>query len=248
MSRSVKRDIYHAGNGLSSGPAIRRHDVTVRFGWFSIPPEVYEVRNRLVVKGARQNNLRDVSVELPKDALIVFTGVSGSVKSGLAYDTIFAEGQRRYVDSLSSSARQFLGQLDKPDVDAVEGMSPAIAIDQKTSSRNPRSTVGTITEVNDHLRPLYARIGHPHCPECGEPTDTAAHRRPAADEDEGTRFHVLAPVVRDRNGEHAEVFRRLSADGFSRVRVDGAVLAPATRPLWTSAGSARSMWSWTGRP
>ncbi|MFF0114429.1 excinuclease ABC subunit UvrA [Streptomyces prasinus] len=189
--------------------------------------------HRIVVKGARQNNLRDVSVELPRDALIVFTGVSGSGKSSLAFDTIFAEGQRRYVESLSAYARQFLGQLDKPDVDAVEGLSPAIAIEQKTSSRNPRSTVGTITEVYDRLRLLYARIGHPHCPECGEPVSRQTPQRIVdllLDEDDGTRFQVLAPVVRDRKGEHAEVFRRLSADGFSRVRVDGTVLALATPP------------------
>ncbi|GGT77526.1 excinuclease ABC subunit UvrA [Streptomyces coeruleorubidus] len=189
--------------------------------------------NRIVIKGARQHNLRDVSVDLPRDALIVFTGVSGSGKSSLAFDTIFAEGQRRYVESLSAYARQFLGQLDKPDVDAVEGLSPAIAIDQKTSSRNPRSTVGTITEVYDHLRLLYARIGHPHCPTCGEPVSRQTPQRIVdllLDEDEGTRFQVLAPVVRDRKGEHAEVFRQLSADGYSRVRVDGTVLALATPP------------------
>lgn len=180
-----------------------------------------------MVKGARQNNLRDVSVELPRDGITVFTGVSGSGKSSLAFDTIFAEGQRRYVESLSAYARQFLGQLDKPDVDAIEGLSPAIAIDQKTSSRNPRSTVGTITEVYDHLRLLYARIGRPHCPECGE----AVRRQTPQDivdrltsEPEGTRFQVLAPVVRARKGEHAEVFRQLSGDGFSRVRIDGKVV------------------------
>lgn len=191
------------------------------------------MRNRLVVKGARQNNLRDVSVELPRDTLIVFSGVSGSGKSSLAFDTIFAEGQRRYIESLSAYARQFLGQIDKPDVDAVEGLSPAIAIDQKTSSRNPRSTVGTITEVYDHLRLLYARIGHPHCPECGEPVSRQTPQRIVdllLDEDEGTRFQVLAPVVRGRKGEHVEIFRQLSADGFSRVRVDGTVLALTTPP------------------
>lgn len=188
------------------------------------------MRNRLIVKGARQHNLRDVSVELPRDTLIVFTGVSGSGKSSLAFDTIFSEGQRRYVESLSAYARQFLGQLDKPDVDAVEGLSPAIAIDQKTSSRNPRSTVGTITEVYDHLRLLYARIGHPHCPECGKPVSRQTPQHIVdllLDEDEGTRFQVLAPIVRDRKGEHAEVLRQLSADGFSRARVDGTVLALA---------------------
>ncbi|PVE09172.1 excinuclease ABC subunit A [Streptomyces scopuliridis RB72] len=174
-----------------------------------------------------------MSVELPRDALIVFTGVSGSGKSSLAFDTIFAEGQRRYVESLSAYARQFLGQLDKPDVDAIEGLSPAIAIDQKTSSRNPRSTVGTITEVYDHLRLLYARIGHPHCPECGEPVSRQTPQRIVdllLDEEEGTRFQVLAPIVRDRKGEHTEVFRQLSADGFSRVRVDGTVFSLATPP------------------
>ncbi|MER5987070.1 excinuclease ABC subunit UvrA [Streptomyces sp. NPDC001787] len=191
------------------------------------------MRNRLVIKGARQHNLRDVSVELPRDALIVFTGVSGSGKSSLAFDTIFAEGQRRYIESLSAYARQFLGQLDKPDVDAIEGLSPAIAIDQKTSSRNPRSTVGTVTEVYDHLRLLYARIGRPHCPECGEPVSRQTPQRIVdllLDENEGTRFQVLAPVVRDRKGEHAEIFRQLSADGFSRVRVDGTVFALTTPP------------------
>ncbi|GAB2905245.1 excinuclease ABC subunit UvrA [Streptomyces mayteni] len=197
--------------------------------------------NQLVVKGARQHNLRDVSVELPRDALIVFTGVSGSGKSSLAFDTIFAEGQRRYVESLSAYARQFLGQLDKPDVDAIEGLSPAIAIDQKTSSRNPRSTVGTVTEVYDHLRLLYARIGRPHCPECGEQVSRQTPQRivdrllaEAAGPDTvggtGARFLLLAPVVRDRKGEHAEVFRQLSADGFSRVRVDGRILPLATPP------------------
>ncbi len=179
------------------------------------------MKDRLVVKGARQHNLRDISVELPRDSLIVFTGVSGSGKSSLAFDTIFAEGQRRYVESLSSYARQFLGQLDKPDVDVIEGLSPAIAIDQKTTGRNPRSTVGTITEVYDHLRLLYARVGRPHCPECGEPVSRQTPQRIVdrlLAKGEGVRIQVLAPVVRDRKGEHAEVFRQLTADGFSRVR------------------------------
>ncbi|MFD5749102.1 excinuclease ABC subunit UvrA [Streptomyces sp. NPDC127033] len=188
--------------------------------------------DRLVIKGARQHNLRDVSVDLPRDALIVFTGVSGSGKSSLAFDTIFAEGQRRYVESLSAYARQFLGQLDKPDVDSVEGISPSIPIDQKTTGRNPRSTVGTLTEVYDFLRLLYARVGRPHCPECGEPITRQTPQR-IVDRllayDEGVRLQVLAPVVRDRKGEHADVFRQLTADGFSRVRVDGTVL-PLTRP------------------
>lgn len=172
-------------------------------------------------------------MEFPRDSLIVFTGVSGSGKSSLAFDTIFAEGQRRYVESLSAYARQFLGQLDKPDVDAIEGLSPAIAIDQKTTGRSPRSTVGTITEVYDHLRLLYARIGRPHCPECGEPVSRQTPQRIVdhlLEHPEGTRFQLLAPVVRDRKGEHSEVFRQLSADGFSRVRVDGTVLSLTAPP------------------
>ncbi|MGO4956398.1 excinuclease ABC subunit UvrA [Luteococcus sp. Sow4_B9] len=184
------------------------------------------MNDRLVVRGARAHNLRNVSLDLPRDALIVFSGLSGSGKSSLAFDTIFAEGQRRYVESLSAYARMFLGQMDKPDVDFIEGLSPAVSIDQKSTSRNPRSTVGTITEVYDYLRLMYARIGHPHCPECGEPI---SRQTPQQIVDrlmalpEGTRFQVLAPVVRGRKGEHADLFRQLSADGYSRVRVDGTV-------------------------
>ena len=183
---------------------------------------------RLVVRGAREHNLKDVSLDLPRDALIVFTGLSGSGKSSLAFDTIFAEGQRRYVESLSSYARQFLGQMDKPDVDFIEGLSPAVSIDQKSTSRNPRSTVGTITEVYDYLRLLYARIGVPHCPVCGS---VIARQTPqqivdqVLDLPEGTRFQVLAPVVRERKGEYADLFRQLQAQGYSRVRVDGVVVA-----------------------
>ncbi|MEU3855147.1 excinuclease ABC subunit UvrA [Streptomyces sp. NPDC029554] len=190
--------------------------------------------DRIIVKGARQHNLKGVSVELPRNSLVVFTGVSGSGKSSLAFDTIFAEGQRRYVESLSSYARQFLGQLDKPDVDMIEGLSPAIAIDQKTTGRNPRSTVGTITEVYDHLRLLYARIGRPHCPECGEEITRQSPQR-IVDQllcsNEGTRFLVLAPVVRDRKGEHVELFDQLRADGFSRVLVDGKVFPLSSPPI-----------------
>ncbi|GAB2645508.1 excinuclease ABC subunit UvrA [Kribbella swartbergensis] len=180
--------------------------------------------DRLIVRGAREHNLKDVSVDLPRDALIVFTGLSGSGKSSLAFDTIFAEGQRRYVESLSAYARQFLGQMDKPDVDFIEGLSPAVSIDQKSTSRNPRSTVGTITEVYDYLRLLFARAGRPHCPECGEPI---ARQTPqqivdrVLELDEGTRFQVLAPVVRGRKGEYVDLFRQLSGQGFSRARVDG---------------------------
>jgi len=184
------------------------------------------VSDRLLVRGAREHNLKDVSLDLPRDALIVFTGLSGSGKSSLAFDTIFAEGQRRYVESLSAYARQFLGQLDKPDVDFIEGLSPAVSIDQKSTSRNPRSTVGTITEVYDYLRLLYARIGRPHCPECGSPI---ARQSPQMIVDrllelaEGTRFAVLSPVVRERKGEYVDLFRQLQAQGYARVRVDGVV-------------------------
>ncbi|MGA0979843.1 MAG: excinuclease ABC subunit UvrA [Candidatus Nanopelagicales bacterium] len=182
--------------------------------------------DRLIVRGAREHNLRDVSLDLPRDALIVFTGLSGSGKSSLAFDTIFAEGQRRYVESLSAYARQFLGQMDKPDVDFIEGLSPAVSIDQKSTSRNPRSTVGTITEVYDYLRLLFARIGKPHCPECGKPI---ARQTPGQIVDrllelpEGTRFQVLSPVVRERKGEYADLFRQLQSQGYARVRVDGVV-------------------------
>ena len=180
--------------------------------------------DRLVVRGAREHNLQDVSLDLPRDKLIVFTGLSGSGKSSLAFDTIYAEGQRRYVESLSAYARQFLGQMDKPDVDFIEGLSPAISIDQKSASRNPRSTVGTITEVYDYLRLLYARIGHPHCPNCGRPV---ARQTPQQIVDrvlelpEGTRFQVLAPVVRGRKGEYSTLLDDLAKQGFARVRVDG---------------------------
>ena len=183
--------------------------------------------DRLVVRGAREHNLKDVSLDLPRDAMIVFTGLSGSGKSSLAFDTIFAEGQRRYVESLSAYARQFLGQLDKPDVDFIDGLSPAVSIDQKSASRNPRSTVGTITEVYDYLRLLFARIGRPHCPLCGRPI---ARQSPQQIVDrvlelaEGTRFGVLAPVVRGRKGEYGELLRELQTKGYSRARVDGMVI------------------------
>jgi excinuclease ABC subunit A len=180
----------------------------------------------LIIKGAREHNLKDVSLELPRDSLIVFTGLSGSGKSSLAFDTIFAEGQRRYVESLSAYARQFLGQMDKPDVDFIEGLSPAVSIDQKSTSRNPRSTVGTITEVYDYLRLLYARAGRPHCPQCGRPIGRQTPQS-IVDQvlrlEEGSRFQVLAPVVRERKGEYADLFRTLRSQGYSRARVDGVV-------------------------
>jgi excinuclease ABC subunit A len=182
------------------------------------------VHDRLVVRGAREHNLKDVSLDLPRDSLIVFTGLSGSGKSSLAFDTIFAEGQRRYVESLSAYARQFLGQMDKPDVDFIEGLSPAVSIDQKSTSKNPRSTVGTITEVYDYLRLLYARIGKPHCPECGRAISRQSPQQivdRVLELAEGTRFQVLAPVVRGRKGEYAELFRELQGKGFSRALVDG---------------------------
>ncbi|MFU8853499.1 excinuclease ABC subunit UvrA [Micromonospora sp. SL1-18] len=188
--------------------------------------------DRLIIRGAREHNLRDVSLDLPRDALIVFTGLSGSGKSSLAFDTIFAEGQRRYVESLSSYARQFLGQMDKPDVDFIEGLSPAVSIDQKSTSRNPRSTVGTITEVYDYLRLLFARVGEPHCPVCGE---RISRQTPQQIVDrvlamaEGTRFMVLAPVVRGRKGEYVDLFAELQAKGYARARVDG-VVHPLTEP------------------
>jgi excinuclease ABC subunit A len=179
---------------------------------------------RIVISGAREHNLKDVDVELPRDALIVITGLSGSGKSSLAFDTIYAEGQRRYVESLSSYARQFLGLMEKPDVDSIEGLSPAISIDQKTTSRNPRSTVGTVTEIHDYLRLLWARIGVPHCPECGAEI-TGQTQEQIVDRlmtlEEGTKFIVMAPVVRGRKGEYGKLFEQFRLEGYSRVKVNG---------------------------
>ena len=183
--------------------------------------------DKLIVRGAREHNLKNVSIELPRNALIVFTGLSGSGKSSLAFDTIFAEGQRRYVESLSAYARQFLGQMDKPDVDFIEGLSPAVSIDQKSTNRNPRSTVGTITEVYDYLRLLFARAGRPHCPTCGKAVTRQSPQQivdqiltmPAT-----TKFQVLAPIVRSRKGEFVDLFADLITQGFSRARVDGEVI------------------------
>jgi excinuclease ABC subunit A len=185
------------------------------------------VADRLVVRGAREHNLKDVSIDLPRDAMIVFTGLSGSGKSSLAFDTIFAEGQRRYVESLSAYARQFLGQMDKPDVDFIDGLSPAVSIDQKAASRNPRSTVGTITEVYDYLRLLFARVGKPHCPLCGRPIARQSPQQivdRVLELEEGTKFQVLAPVVRGRKGEYGELLKELQTKGYSRARVDGTVV------------------------
>ena len=189
--------------------------------------------DKLVVRGAREHNLKNVSIELPRDSLVVFTGLSGSGKSSLAFDTIFAEGQRRYVESLSAYARQFLGQMDKPDVDFIEGLSPAVSIDQKSTNRNPRSTVGTITEVYDYLRLLFARAGRPHCPNCGK---AVTRQSPQQIVDQilelppTTKFQVLAPVIRARKGEFVELFSDLITQGYSRARVDGEVIQLSDAP------------------
>ena len=184
------------------------------------------MQDHIFVKGARENNLKNIDVTIPRDKLVVVTGLSGSGKSSLAFDTIYAEGQRRYVESLSSYARMFLGQMDKPDVDYIDGLSPAISIDQKTTSRNPRSTVGTVTEIYDYFRLLWARVGTPHCPQCGKEI-----RQQTVDQiidqilalPEGTRIQVMAPVVRGRKGEHTKVLEDARRSGFSRVRVDGSL-------------------------
>ena len=192
----------------------------------------------LVIRGAREHNLQNVSLELPRDRLIVFTGLSGSGKSSLAFDTIYAEGQRRYVESLSSYARQFLGQMDKPDVDFIEGLSPAISIDQKSASRNPRSTVGTITEVYDYLRLLYARIGLPHCPKCGRLVTRQSPQQivdRVMDLPDGSRFHVLAPVVRARKGEYDTLLDELASQGYARARIDGTLVELGGREKHTLA-------------
>ena len=180
--------------------------------------------NKIIIKGAREHNLKNIDLEIPRDSLVVMTGVSGSGKSSLAFDTIYADGQRRYVESLSSYARMFLGQMEKPDVDSIEGLSPAISIDQKTTSKNPRSTVGTVTEIYDYLRLLYARIGIPHCPECGREI-----KQQTIDQivdkimlyPEGTKIQILAPIVRGRKGEHTKEFERARKSGYVRVRADG---------------------------
>src|SRR6187401_3181441 len=180
--------------------------------------------DELIVHGAREHNLKDIDVRLPRNSLVCITGLSGSGKSSLSFDTIYAEGQRRYVESLSAYARQFLQMMEKPDVDSIDGLSPAISIDQKTTSRNPRSTVGTVTEIYDYLRLLYARVGRPHCPICGRPIagqsiDSIVEQILALPA--GTRFTVNAPIVRDRKGEFRDRFDELRNEGFTRVKVDG---------------------------
>ena len=184
------------------------------------------MQETIFIKGARENNLKNIDVEIPRDKLVVITGLSGSGKSSLAFDTIYAEGQRRYVESLSSYARMFLGQMDKPDVDYIDGLSPAISIDQKTTSKNPRSTVGTVTEIYDYLRLLWARIGVPHCPKCGKEI-----RQQSIDQivdqimalPEGSRIQLLAPVIRGRKGEHIKVLEDAKKSGYVRARIDGSI-------------------------
>ena len=178
----------------------------------------------IIIKGARENNLKGIDVTIPRDKLVVLTGLSGSGKSSLAFDTIYAEGQRKYMESLSSYARQFLGQMEKPDVEYIEGLSPAISIDQKTTNKNPRSTVGTVTEIYDYLRLMYARIGIPHCPVCGREITSQTIDQIVEllmQEGEGTRLTVMAPVVRQRKGQHEKILDRIQREGFTRVRVDG---------------------------
>ena len=183
-------------------------------------------KKEIILKGAREHNLQNLDLTIPRDQFIVITGLSGSGKSSLAFDTIYAEGQRRYVESLSAYARQFLGQMKKPEIDYIEGLSPAISIDQKTTKMNPRSTVGTITEIYDYLRLLFARIGTAHCYRCGKEISQQTSGQIVEniiEEGEGVKIQVLAPIVRDRKGEHKKVFENLQNKGFVRVRVDGEI-------------------------
>ena len=180
----------------------------------------------IIIKGARENNLKNIDVTIPRDKLVVLTGLSGSGKSSLAFDTIYAEGQRKYMESLSSYARQFLGQMEKPDVEYIEGLSPAISIDQKTTNKNPRSTVGTVTEIYDYLRLMYARIGIPHCHVCGREITSQTIDQIVELlmlEGEGTKLTVMAPVVRQKKGQHEKILERIRKEGFTRVRVDGEI-------------------------
>ena len=192
------------------------------------------MKPEIIIKGAREHNLKNVNLRIPRDKFVVFTGVSGSGKSSLAFDTIYADGQRRYVESLSSYARQFLGQMDKPDVDLIEGLSPAVSINQKGVSKNPRSTVGTITEIYDYLRVLYARIGTPFCYICGKPITKQSVDQivdKILELPEGTKFSILAPVVRGRKGEYQKVFESIKKEGFLRVKVDGVLYELSENPV-----------------
>src|SRR4030043_253330 len=182
--------------------------------------------NHIIIKGAREHNLKNIDVTIPRDKLVVITGASGSGKSSLAFDTIYAEGQRRYVESLSAYARQFLGRMEKPEVDYIEGLSPAISIDQKGPRKNPRSTVGTVTEIYDYLRLLFARVGHPHCPNCGREISRQTVQQIVDAVQEitaGSRIMIMAPLVSDRKGEHQAIFKGLQKAGFGRVRIDGQI-------------------------
>ena len=191
--------------------------------------ETYQLRkskDRIIIRGARQHNLKNINLEIPRDRFVVITGLSGSGKSSLAFDTIYAEGQRRYIESLSAYARQFLGQMDKPDADYIEGLSPAISIEQRTAAKNPRSTVATVTEIHDYLRLMYARIGVPHCPN-GHGTIAKQTVEQMVDQilklKENTRVQVLAPLIKAQKGEHKDIFKGIKKQGYSRVRVDGKV-------------------------
>ena len=184
------------------------------------------MNDKIIIKGAKEHNLKNINLEIPRDKLVVITGLSGSGKSSLAFDTLYAEGQRRYVESLSSYARQFLGLMEKPDVESIDGLSPAISIDQKTTSKNPRSTVGTVTEIYDYIRLLFARIGVPYCPNCGKKIEKQSIDQIVDNVlklESGTRIQILAPVVRSRKGEYTKLFEELQKDGFARVRVDGEI-------------------------
>ena len=192
------------------------------------------MNKNIVIKGAKENNLKDISVEIPRDKLVVVTGLSGSGKSSLAFETIYAEGQRRYVESLSAYARQFLGQMDKPDVESIDGLSPAISIDQKTTSKNPRSTVGTVTEIYDYIRLLFANIGIPHCPKCGKvisPQSIDQIIDAILELPTGTKIQIMSPVVRGRKGEYVKTFEDARKKGFVRVRVDGEMYELSGEPI-----------------
>jgi len=182
------------------------------------------VNDNIIIKGAKENNLKNINLTIPRDKLVVITGLSGSGKSSLAFDTLYAEGQRRYVESLSSYARQFLGIMEKPDVESIEGLSTAISIDQKTTSRNPRSTVGTVTEIYDYLRLLYARIGVPYCPKCGKKIEKQTIDQivdSVMSLEEGTRIQILAPIIRGQKGEHVKILENATKEGFVRAIIDG---------------------------
>ena len=187
-----------------------------------------ESKDKIIIKGARQHNLKDINVTIPRDQFVVVTGLSGSGKSSLAFDTIYAEGQRRYVESLSSYARQFLGLMEKPDLDSIEGLSPAISIEQKATARNPRSTVGTVTEIHDYLRLLYAHIGRPYCWKCEKPIQKQTVQE-IVDKIKkfkiGSKMHILAPIIKGKKGQHKSIIEEIKKDGFLRLRVDGEILS-----------------------